>query len=521
MTAYEIKKLVPDFWNKHKNRLIYSHDRYTWFDWDDLYRMDRDMFHNMEHARSTFQLKDDPVCYRRLAVGEMRSLFRHGHSNFDVGNDCKISQLLYQKERQRASIDEPFGAWIDSVDKESNFGVNYLKGFSNTKEVHTSVGKWLRQLDLLEDISDANIEQYVNKLKAKYVITETFSVVSGESIREWYHGRRYAHNTGSLEQSCMRHERCQDFLDIYVHNDINMLILTDQNGNLTGRALLWPRKLWNKNYFDNCDVFMDRIYGNDRVIQKFKDYANAQGWARKSEQTYNNTVGVYFNGEIFTKRMRMNLDDVTFNEYPYMDTFNRLDDSCLKNHGEGTVLDSTEGGYSEPYAYCAQCSATLQNEEDAFYCEQESDYYCEDHSVWSEWHETYIPYESARDTTDGWIYSDEAIEDCNGALHHEDNVAETIFGKVYCQDELYRVTLENRNLYASSDNLLRNRAGDLIRILIEGQLSYVINFSSEPEWYVDEINDVVRRIQYNDNTYVTTYRNMCKFIELQNQLEHA
>lgn len=521
MTAYEIKKLVPDFWNKHKDKLIYSNDRYTWFDWDDLYRMDRDMFHNLEHARSTFQLKDDPICYRRLAVSEMRSLFRHSHSNFDVGYDCKISQLLYQKERQRASIDEPFGAWIDSVDKESNFGVNYLKGFSNTKEVHTSVGKWLRQLDLLEDISDANIEQYVNKLKAKYVITETFSIVSGESIREWYHGRRYAPNTGSLAQSCMRHERCQDFLDIYVENDINMLILTDQHGNLTGRALLWPRQLWNKNYFDNCNVFMDRIYGNDRVIQKFKDYAESNGWARKSEQTYNNTLGVYFNGEVFTKRMRMNLDDVTFNEYPYMDTFNRLEDGCLKNHGDGTLLDSTEGGYSEPYAHCAQCGCTLHSEEDAFYCEQESDYYCEDHSVWSEWHETYIPYGSAVDTASGWIYGDEAVEDCNGRLHHEDNVRETIFGEIFCEDALYSVTLGTTNLYVSSDNLLRDSNSDIVRMLIEGQRSYAIDFSLEPEWYENEINDVVRRIQYNDNTYVTTYRNMCKFIQLQNQLEHA
>ena len=511
MTAYEIKKLVPDFWNKHKDKLIYSHDRYTWFDWDDLYRMDRDMFHNLEHARSVFQLKDDPVCYRRLAVGEMRSLFRHGHSNFDVGYDCKISQLLYQKERQRANIDEPFGAWIESVDKESNFGVNYLKGFNNTKEVHTTVGKWLRQLDLLDDISDANIEQYVNKLKSKYVITETFSIVEGEDIRKWYHGEKYAHNTGSLAQSCMRHERCQDFLDIYVENDIKMLILTDQNGYLTGRALLWPRKLWNKNYFDNCDVFMDRIYGNDRVIQKFKDYAQDNGWARKSEQTYNNTVGVYFDGDIFTKRMRMNLDDVSFNEYPYMDTFNRLDDGCLKNHGEGTMLDSTEGGYSEPYAHCAHCGDTLQCEDDAYYCEHDNDYYCQDHSVWSEWHETYIPYGDARDTCDGWIYNNECVEDHNGRLHHEDNVRESVFGEVHNSDTLYSVTLNNTNVYATSDDLLRDNYDNMIYMIIDGYRCKAIDFNREPEWHTHEIDDVVQRIDYNGNTYVTTYRNMCKY----------
>lgn len=521
MTAYEIKKLVPDFWNKHKDKLIYSHDRYTWFDWDDLYRMDKDMFHNVEHARATFQLKDDPICYRRLAVGEMRSLFRHSHSNFDVGYDCKISQLLYQKERQRAHIDEPFGAWIESVDKESNFGVNFLKGCSNTKEIHTSVGKWLRQLDLLEDITDTNIEQYVNKLKAKYVITESFDIVTGEDIRTWYHGQKYAQNTGSLAQSCMRHERCQDFLDIYVENNISMLILTDQNGFLTGRALLWPKELWNKNYFDNCNVFMDRIYGNDRVIQKFKDYAKDKGWARKSEQTYNNTVGVHFEGEDFTKRMRMNIQYDEHNEYPYMDTFNRLDDGSLKNHGEGTLLDSTEGGYSEPYGHCAACGCTLQSEDDAYYSEQENEYYCEDHSVWSEWHETYIRYSSAVDTADGWIYSDEAVEDCNGRLHHEENVLTTIFDEIFCQDVLYSVTLDNTNLYVSSDNLLRDTNGDLTYMVIDDVRCKAIDFSIEPQYYLQEIDDVVRKIDYNNNRYVTTYRNMCKFIQLQNQLEHA
>lgn len=522
MTAYEIKKLVPDFWNKHKDKLIYSHDRYTWFDWDDLYRMDRDMFHNMEHARSVFTLKDDPVCYRRLATGEMRSLFRHGHSNFDVSNDCKISQLLYQKERQRAHIDEPFGAWIESVDKESNFGVKYLKGINNTKEVHTSVGKWLRQLDLLEDISDTNIEQYVNRLKAKYIIKETFSIVEGEDIRYWYHGIRYAYNTGSLDNSCMRHERCQEFLDIYVENDIKMLILTDQNGKLTGRALLWPKQLWNKNYFDNCDVFMDRIYGNDRVIQKFKDYAQEKGWARKSEQTYNNTLGVYFNGEIFTKRMRMNIEYDQHHEYPYMDTFNRLEDGCLKNHGEGTVLDSTEGGYSEPYAHCAQCGCTLQNEDDAYYCEHESDYYCEDHSVWSEWNETYIPYGLAIDTCDGWLYSHESVEDCNGRLHHEDNVREDVFGNVYSSDILYSITLNHYNIYVTGEDLLRDTNNDMVHMIIDGYRCKAINFTEEPDWNAHEINDVVQRIKYNGNTYVTTYKNMCNFIKLQiSQLEHA
>lgn len=520
MTAYEIKKLVPDFWNKHKDRLIYS-DRLTWFDWDDMYRLDREYFYNPEHARAMFRLKDEPICYRRLAGHELRAMFRHGFDNFDMGRNCKISQLLYHKNNFRPNIDEPFGAWIDPVDKESNFHVSYLKGFHDTKEIHTSVGKWLRQLDLLDSISDADVEVYVNKLKSKYVVTETFSIVKGEDIREWYHGERYSSNSGSLGQSCMRHERCQDYFDIYVENDISMLILTNQNGYLVGRALLWPKKLWNKNYFDDCDIFMDRIYGNDRVIQKFKDYAAAKGWARKSEQTYNNTIGVHFDGQDFTKRMRMNLKYTSHNEYPYMDTFNRLEDGYLKNHGDGTMLDSTEGGYSEAYAYCCECGCTLQHEDDARYSDIDNDYYCEDHSVWSDWHETYIQYSRAIESCDGWIFQNESAEDNNGRLHHEDNVRETIFGEIYSKDTLYAIELDLTTLYVAEKDLLTDENNNHIYMIIDNYRVRAIDFWMEPEWNTHEICDVVQRIQYNDKSYISTYRNMCEFLMKQNLLVNA
>ena len=103
---------------------------------------------------------------------------------------------------------------------------------------------------------------------------------------------------------------------------------------------------------------MDRIYGNDHIITKFKRYAQEKKWVYKNRQTYSeaNTWRVPGDYTLEEKRCRMNLVTSSFNEYPYMDTFNRLnyDDMCLKNYGNGDILDSTEGYTTEGYA-CNEC----------------------------------------------------------------------------------------------------------------------------------------------------------------------
>lgn len=377
---------------------------------------------------------------------------------------------MYHKYRHAANFDEPYNAFIKETEASEDFYVHYFKR-GKENEMLCSVGKWLRQLELVDDYTDADLEKYVNKLKAKFVINETFEIVEGENIRYWYYGGRYARNTGSLENSCMRHDQCQSYFDIYVENPVKMLILKNNHNRLVGRALLWPRSMWNKNYFDNCDFFMDRIYGDDRVIQKFKIYANDNNWAFKSRQTYSDELSVFFRGESFTKRMRMNLEDYGFDSYPYMDTFNRMVDGHLKNHGDGDMLTETDGTYREPYAHCNQCGCAL-SEDDARYCESEYEYYCEDHSVWSEWYEYYIPYNQGGtyETNDGWLYQDDIVNTECGESYHEDNTSRDILDRVWHRNDVCDLNISGGRWMGSIpyDEILRDRQGDRVFINVDG-----------------------------------------------------
>ena len=284
-----------------------------------------------------------------------------------------------------------------------------------------SAGKAIKNLPWLVKKTDADIEKLVNQVKAKLDPTIKFSIVSGVDILYWYHGQNYAENSGSLSSSCMRYGRCQDYLRIYSDNPVEMLIATDEQNKLRGRALLWPRSMWNKNYWDNVDYIMDRIYGKDHIIEKFKQYAQNKQWVYKNRQTYQevDTWRVPGDYELCVKRCRMNLDNINFDEYPYMDTFNRIDwnDKCLKNHGTGSILDSTEG-YSRETESCNSCGGEC-NEDNSSWVDD--DRYCEECAVYSEYSDCDLLRDECRysEVLVSYIHDDNAVEITHGSYRND------------------------------------------------------------------------------------------------------
>lgn len=274
-----------------------------------------------------------------------------------------------------------------------------------------NAGKAIKNLPWLVPKSDSDIESMVNQVKAKLDPNLEFRIVSGNDILYWYHGTNYASNTGSLGNSCMRYGRCQPYLHIYRDNPVEMLIAVDSENKLHGRALLWPRKMWNRNYWDDVDYIMDRIYGKDHVIEKFKGYAKDKKWVYKNRQTFQevDTWRVPGQYDVCVKRCRMNLDHVNFDEYPYMDTFNRIDweQSCLKNHGTGCMLDSTEGYASEGYE-CCNCGSDIEPDNEVWVNDNR---YCSDCTVYSEY--------SDCDLLDG---DSQYCEPISSYIHYDDAV---------------------------------------------------------------------------------------------------
>lgn len=264
------------------------------------------------------------------------------------------------------------------------------------------------------DYIDKDLEELVNFLKSQVADGE-FRIVSDDDIRHWYHQDNYESGTGSLASSCMRYDECQDYLSIYTDNsDLIQMVILVKGNMLLGRALLWDGK------------WMDRIYGSDDTIEKFKTYAMDNGYNRKYRQSYDdNTNWVDPDGNTFTNdSLSFSLNNYAYSNYPFVDTFFNFDDEngTLSNiRGDGNCrLVETGGGYSPQERYC----------------EDEGGWHDESEMVMIDglWYYSGYFYD---DVQGGNILRDDSIQLRDGRYTHEDNdnVVE-IEGDYYTTDQL-------------------------------------------------------------------------------------
>lgn len=185
------------------------------------------------------------------------------------------------------------------------------------------IGRTVRQILTANKISftDQQIEKFVNTYKnswdRKYKKTgEGLHLISGEEIRHWYLESTYVPGGGTLNNSCMRYQETQEFLNIYTENPdtCQLLILVDDKNRLLGRALLW--KLIDGT--GKSPYFLDRIYTRfDSDAEKFAD------WFRDFIKAKDDNFSAHFLGR--THGCRVQLKKWKFKLYPYMDTFAILD----------------------------------------------------------------------------------------------------------------------------------------------------------------------------------------------------
>lgn len=222
-----------------------------------------------------------------------------------------------------------------------------------------SIGKFLNKV--FDNFSEIAIDKFVNSYKAEIAamtIYDRFKLVSGEDIRHWYAESNYETGSGQLNSSCMRYDgrgggnNCQKFLDIYCNNPekCTMLILTNKNNKLIGRALAWKNLRMPEDR-----IFMDRIYTiKQSDVDLFKKYAIQNNWIYKSEQTaYDDSIII--DGNKVKKTISLVLKPKSYNYYPYMDTlkyYNPTTGRLASNPGrkvEGTIrikLESAGGSYN-------------------------------------------------------------------------------------------------------------------------------------------------------------------------------
>ena len=310
---------------------------------------------------------------------------------------------------------------------ERSFGMTYRELKTGDQDKLGKPIKILKKLPWIKPIDEKLLIGFNDYLKGKYNSEVVIQEVSGEKIREWYHGKMYAPNSGTLNESCMRHGKCQDYFDIYTENPGVRMIIATKNDQLMGRAIVWDRSLWNKNYFDNVNAVVDRIYGNESTISQIKQYCAKNNYVHKDRQSYQEPMAWihYVNGVAVNKDkiIRINID-TEFDQYPYMDTFKYCSDDYITNCDSlsyNIELTDTDGyNHNETCYYCEEeinedesCS-TYNGDRSCTDCcnyvESHDAYYHRDDTVYSEYNDQYLHSDDAYNTEyDHYIHCDDAL----------------------------------------------------------------------------------------------------------------
>lgn len=397
-------------------------------------------------------IKIDPKVYNvKIQSWNLHNLDKEDMYNF-VETDYKYfsseflndideySSTLYQNARllqkQKVAWTMPHTFQINHFREEKDFYISYREFKTGDTRHQGKPVKMLKKLPWLRPVDDKLLEGLSEYVKAKYNTTVKISEVEGEDIRHWYHRDTYAStNTGSLRESCMRHHSCQSYFDIYVHNNVKMIIAT-KDDKLVGRAILWPRAIWNKNYFDNTDAIVDRIYGNDNTVEQIKQYCADNKYVHKHRQSYNDPLDwVHYENSrpvLKTRRCRMNIN-TDWDKYPYMDTFKFCNDGYLMNESDNydKELSDTNGYNSNT---CYDCGNNI-NEDDE--CSVNGDMYCMDCATYIETRDEYVANDNAVYCEyDGcYIHHDDAVCTLNDDYIHEEDAYSSIRDTWVHQDQ--------------------------------------------------------------------------------------
>ena len=293
------------------------------------------------------------------------------------------------------------------------------------------IGRTVRQILSANKISftDQQIEKFVNTYKnswdRKYKKTgEGFHLISGEEIRHWYLESTYVPGGGTLNNSCMRYQETQEFLNIYTENPdtCQLLILVDDKNRLLGRALLW--KLIEGT--GKSPYFLDRVYTRyDNDAEKFAD------WFRDFLKATDNSFSAHFHGR--THGCRVQLKKWKFKLYPYMDTF------AILNYEDG-VLATYDGEDRKKLQYHIQNTGGHPNVPGHQWSEKHQMWILSSEAIWIGDLDDYVlKSECVKDYKNEFIYKEFAVysDFYKAYVNKNTAVEEEGFGLVDSDDVCY------------------------------------------------------------------------------------
>ena len=268
-------------------------------------------------------------------------------------------------------------------------GDPFLKSRSFSK-----IGRAVRSILTSNNLhpTDKEIEEFVNAYKVEWDNINSpinCEVVYGDMIAKWYLEWGYEPGRGTLNGSCMRYDKCQEYLKIYTENPevCKLVILKTPDGKkLLGRALLWS--------YSETKFYLDRIYTvNDHdEIKIFKWVQNRIGEedliSHKNSDSINN--------------VKVSLKVAEFEKYPYMDSLPAV--NITKK-----LLQSSVDNIEDLFFHIKETNGShgIQN---WVYSKKQKKYFKPTEAIWVASKEDYVEIKDCiKDTRGNWIYKPESI----------------------------------------------------------------------------------------------------------------
>ena len=259
------------------------------------------------------------------------------------------------------------------------------------------LGKGLKKLfkaaHIIDPIKDEELERIVTSITSEYVFNGTLREVKGKEIVHWYNQSQYADRQHTLSSSCMKYDECEDYIEFYAKNEetVSMIIATDQEDRLIGRAIVWHNAILDSNKNGKHQVALcDRVYGKPLTITAIDAYAANKGYARKETQDYHSQRDIVLsNGQVLNTDITIYVRSHDF--YPYMDTMKSIDvngsTGVLYNNSDHKSLTGTDGN-SESMTRTRD--GELYNEDECVYSEYYDEYLHENDAIYVESVQTYL-----------------------------------------------------------------------------------------------------------------------------------
>ena len=285
----------------------------------------------------------------------------------DLGDEGMATFKTMKMAKKHISEEWPGSWFINAVDDPSGGDMtgtsDYIaqrSSYWNKSRNPIKIGRLVNTI-FPGKYSQKEVEEFTNKFKSLQT-SERIYVVEGDDIYFWYKSENYYESKGSLGNSCMK-GGLEPWFKIYTQNPgiCKMLIVTDEDEEgvekLKGRALIWEVKNVVKSGMDftEFDTFLDRQYAiSDSIVTKMRSFAEDRNWAIKTNNNHHFFSGVTFKGVDYKLSMEVNLEKWNFSNFPYVDTFRRLDPETgiLYNDNDDDlggyyILNSDSGRYED------------------------------------------------------------------------------------------------------------------------------------------------------------------------------